>query len=297
MKSGVFKSLTIPLAIGAGILSHGWLHAAAPALKYLIALMLFLTFTRLELHARIFRPQHAALVLAQFAVAFAAYAAMLPFGPDLAMAAFMAGATPTATAAPVVTALLGGEIGFATAAVITSNLAAALFIPPLLPLVAPPEILHAGAVSVWRMLAEVLGVVALPLLAAQLLRRFAPAANERLGRLQPASFFLWAAVLAIVCAKSAHFLLDGPPKAAPAALLAIAAATAAVCAVNFTAGRLLGGRCHPLEAGQALGQKNTAFTIWISLAFINPLVSLGPTFYVVWHNLFNSWQIWRRHRK
>ena len=259
--------------------------------------MLFLTFTRLELHWRIFRPVHGALLLAQFAVALAAYAALLPFGPNLAMAGFMAGVTPTATAAPVVTALLGGEIGFATAAVIVSNLAAAVLIPPLLPLLAPPEILHAGALSVWRMLAEVLGVVALPLLAAQLLRRFAAGATERLARLQPASFFLWAAVLAIVCAKSAHFLLDGDQKVPPAVLVAITAMTAAVCAVNFTLGRLLGGRRFPLEAGQALGQKNTAFTIWIALTFINPLVSLGPTFYVVWHNLFNALQIWRRHRR
>ncbi len=297
MKSGSFKSLVIPAAIAAGILSHGWLHAAAPALKYLVALMLFLTFARLELHWRIFRPLHASLVAAQFAVALAAYAVMLPFGPDLAMAAFMAGVTPTATAAPVITALLGGEIGFATAAVIGSNLATALIVPFLLPLLVQPEIPHAGAVPVWRMLAEVLGVIALPLLASQLLRRFLPAANERLGRFQPASFFLWAAVLAIVCAKSAHFLMDGGQKVQPSILGALAGMTAAVCAVNFTLGRLLGGRRFSLEAGQALGQKNTAFTIWIALTFINPLAALGPTFYVVWHNLFNSWQLWRRHRK
>ena len=297
MKSGLSKSLAIPLAIAVGILSHGWLQAAAPALKFLIALMLFLTFTRLELRWNIFRPLHGALLAAQFAIAFAAWFLLRPFGEGLAMAAFMAAVTPTATAAPVITAMLGGEIGFATAAVMVSNLAAAAIIPLLLPLLAPPEIFHAGTPAAWLRLAEVMTVIALPLLAAQLLRHFADSAARQIARFESAAFFLWAAVLAIVCAKSAHFLLDEGQQVPLATVCVIMAVTAVICAVNFTAGRLLGGRRFRLEAGQALGQKNTAFTIWMSLAYLNPLVALGPTFYVLWHNAFNAWQLWRRSRR
>jgi hypothetical protein len=45
------------------------------------------------------------------------------------------------------------------------------------------------------------------------------------------------------------------------------------------------------EASQSLGQKNTTFTIYLALTFANPLVALGPTCYVLWHSLWNSWQL------
>jgi len=51
---------------------------------------------------------------------------------------------------------------------------------------------------------------------------------------------------------------------------------------------MLGGRNHWQEASQALGQKNLAFVIWISLTFINPLVAMGPTFYILYHHPYNS---------
>jgi BASS family bile acid:Na+ symporter len=56
---------------------------------------------------------------------------------------------------------------------------------------------------------------------------------------------------------------------------------------------VLGGREYPREASQSLGQKNTTLTIYLALAYANPLVALGPTCYVIWHNLWNSWQLHR----
>ena len=54
---------------------------------------------------------------------------------------------------------------------------------------------------------------------------------------------------------------------------------------------MIGGREFPREASQSLGQKNTSFTIYLALTYANPLVALGPTCYVLWHNLWNSWQL------
>ena len=31
----------------------------------------------------------------------------------------------------------------------------------------------------------------------------------------------------------------------------------------------------------------------MSFAFLNPLAAVGPGSYVLWQNLFNSWQLWR----
>jgi len=33
--------------------------------------------------------------------------------------------------------------------------------------------------------------------------------------------------------------------------------------------------------------------IWIALIFINPLVAMGPMFYILYHHLYNSWLIYR----
>jgi BASS family bile acid:Na+ symporter len=73
----------------------------------------------------------------------------------------------------------------------------------------------------------------------------------------------------------------------------IALTTAAICAASFALGRVIGGREFPREASQSLGQKNTSFTIYLALTYANPLVALGPTCYVLWHNLWNSWQLHR----
>ena len=67
----------------------------------------------------------------------------------------------------------------------------------------------------------------------------------------------------------------------------------AICIINFGVGALLGGRSHWQEASQSLGQKNLSFVIWISLTFINPLVAMGPMFYILYHHLYNSWSIYQ----
>lgn len=298
MNRNTIQPFVILASLTAGVLLHAHLQAFAGVVKYLLFLMLLLTFTRLEIRRDIFRPLHARLLLAQFGIALAAWALLRPFHPELAMAAFMVGVTPTATAAPVITGFLGGEVGVVAAAVFSSNLAVAVLIPFLLPCVVPPGVVApgVGAVSVWPVLQNLLGVVVLPLLLTRGSRRLLPRANDALARLRPLSFYLWAMVLIIVTAKSADFVLTHPEVPRPL-VAAMAGLALVICAANFALGRRLGGREHALEGGQSLGQKNTALTIWLSLAFVSPLVALGPTFYVVWHNLFNSWQLWRKARR
>lgn len=48
-----------------------------------------------------------------------------------------------------------------------------------------------------------------------------------------------------------------------------------------------------ITAGQALGQKNTTLAIWMASAYLNPVAALAPAAYILWQNLFNSWQLSR----
>ena len=51
-----------------------------------------------------------------------------------------------------------------------------------------------------------------------------------------------------------------------------------------------------ISAGQALGQKNTVLAIWMACTYLNPLSSVAPGSYVIWQNLFNSWQLWKKRK-
>ena len=68
--------------------------------------------------------------------------------------------------------------------------------------------------------------------------------------------------------------------------------------LQFAIGKALGRPFHRvIEAGQALGQKNTAFAIWMAYTFLNPLSSVGPGCYILWQNIINSYEIWQKRKK
>ena len=71
----------------------------------------------------------------------------------------------------------------------------------------------------------------------------------------------------------------------------IATSSLMLCTLNFWIEKLIGGQQFALEASQSLGQKNTMFTVWLAFSFLNPIVALGPMFYLLYHNLYNSYQL------
>ena len=81
-------------------------------------------------------------------------------------------------------------------------------------------------------------------------------------------------------------------------IAAIALMGLLVCIAQFSIGRFIGHYFNAtVDAGQALGQKNTAFAIWIAYTYLNPLSSVGPGCYILWQNIINSVEIWMYRRK
>jgi BASS family bile acid:Na+ symporter len=124
-----------------------------------------------------------------------------------------------------------------------------------------------------------------------------PATEHWRGRLRNAMFGLWATAMFLAMANASFYLHAHAQELDRAVLVKIAVVTAAVCAANFTLGRWLAGPGLEREGSQALGQKNTAFCIAMATAHASPLVALGPTCYVLWHNLWNSWQLHQTARR
>ena len=105
---------------------------------------------------------------------------------------------------------------------------------------------------------------------------------------------MWVFAIFLITANASEFLRHqtGLPRTV---VLEVAVASLVICIASVSLGRLIGGREFAREASQSLGQKNTTFTIYLAMTYASPLVALGPTFYVLWHNLWNSWQLHQHH--
>jgi BASS family bile acid:Na+ symporter len=286
MKPGLLRTAALVAGMVLGVLLPQ-AYAAAWAIRWLVMGMLFLVFLQTGLSHWAIRRSHVVLLVANLAMGLTAWGlGWLAGGREVALAAFFAGITPTATAAPVVVSFLRGRVEYVITAFLLTNLVIAALLPGLLPLVlgrATPDAF-----------AQVLGSVGLvvfgPMGVAWLLRTVHARAADWPQHLRNVSFGMWVLALFLVTANGSHFLrsqADLPLRT----LGQIALTTAVICAGNFALGRVIGGREFAREASQSLGQKNTSLTIYLALAYANPLVALGPTCYVLWHNLWNSWQL------
>lgn len=288
MKRSFSRTFAILLAITLGA-ALPQAHVLVGIVRWLIMTMLFLVFLQTRLSRSALRGSHIVLLLVNIGMGFAAWGlGWLIGGRDIALAAFFAGITPTAIAAPVIISFLRGRVDYVVAAFLLTNVAIAALLPLLLPFVLGRPTPEAFA----RVAGTVAFVVFLPMTLAWTVRQLHPAAGEWPTRLRNVSFGLWVTTMFLITSNASHFLRQQADTPLPI-LLKIAASSLVVCALNFAVGRTIGGREFPREASQALGQKNTAFTIYLALTYASPLIALGPTCYVIWHNLWNSWQLHR----
>ncbi|MDD3180014.1 MAG: hypothetical protein PHQ04_06635 [Opitutaceae bacterium] len=290
MKPGILRTLALLSAMVAGAFVPQ-AQAAAWAIRWLVIGMLFAVFLQTQLSRSMLHRSHGVLLVANLVMGMVGWGlGWFIGGRNVALAAFFAGITPTATAAPVVMDFLRGRVSYVVAAFVLTNLVIAAVMPGLLPYVLGQATPHVFG----HVVGSVGLVVFAPAAVAWLLRTVHPRAVEWPGRLRNVTFGAWVLALFLITANASDFLRR--QTTVPfAELVAIGAVTLLVCAANFALGRMIGGREFPREASQSLGQKNTTLTIYLALAYASPLVALGPTFYVLWHNLWNSWQL-HQHR-
>ena len=267
-------------------------HVWSGMIRWLVISMLFLVFLQARLSRSTLNQRHFVLLGANVALGFAGWlVGWLIGGREIALAAFFCGITPTAIAAPVIISFLRGRVEFVVAAFLLTNITIAALLPALLPIVlgrpTPEAFLHvSGSMGI---------VVFVPMLSAWLLRAAYPRAADWPVRLRNVSFGVWVTTIFLITSNASNFLRQ-QADAPRSVLLQIATASLLVCIGSFATGRVIGGAEFPREASQALGQKNTALTIYLALTYANPVVALGPACYVVWHNLWNSWQLHRAAR-
>jgi BASS family bile acid:Na+ symporter len=261
--------------------------------------MLFLTFCKL-------RPTdlkpcrwHAWLLLIQVGM-FSLMAALLILFPHLpgrllvesAMICFIC---PTACAAAVVCAKLGGSAAHLTSYILLINIAAALAIPLIVPLVNP----HEGQTflaAFLLVLRHVFPTLICPLLLAWLIRYTMPRLARRLQNTGDTAFYLWTIALTMAIAVTTRSIANS--NVSITTLIGIALVTLVCCWTQFTIGRRIGRSSgDQIAAGQAIGQKNTVFAIWMAYTFLTPITAIAGGCYSVWHNIFNSYQLYYRRKE
>lgn len=279
-------------------------HAAANRIvgtlqPALISAMLFLTFCKVDLsHIRLCR-WHLWLLLVQGGM-FTAIAVVLILLPQSGLRVVLEGAMlclicPTATASAVVTRKLGGDINHITTYIILINILVSLLVPALAPYVHPD-----GAMSMLTatmlIMSQVFPLLLMPLGAALIVRYFMPRLHRIVTSVPDLAFYLWAVALALAIAVSVRSLLH--THVSVETQLWLVAVSLLCCVLQFWVGRRIGSRYDDqITAGQALGQKNTVFVIWLGYTFFTPVTAIVGGFYSIWHNVINTYQLYRHEHR
>ena len=258
-------------------------------------LILFVTFCKVDF--RRLRPVGWHLWVGAFQVAFVimVVAAVLTFhiqGENLILleALLTCIIGPCAAAAAVVTAKLGGDLEEMTTYTFLSNLLTAVMVPVCFPLIDPSV-----SMGFWHafflILYKVCLVLVVPMLLAYVVKHYMHRLHQWVVGVKDLSFYLWGFSLTIVTGTTVKNIVHADTTVA--FLVVIALSGLMVCLLQFAVGRYVGHFFHRTqEAGQALGQKNTVFAIWIAYTYLNPISSVGPGCYILWQNVINSIELW-----
>ena len=353
------KDWTLPVAMTIGTVLYllfGFVPALAPAAATLgpcidvifplsVFATLLVTFAKVDFHLMHLCRWHSAVLGAQLlliaaltgGIVWAAGQEATSLPPTLlpvATALLTCIIAPCASASPVVTAKLGGDLTAMTTFVLLSAVVTAVLIPAVFPLVPP----NTGAENVIRhssfvaseaslqaervirhssfvtrhslfltaflaILQKMATVLLLPLVLGAAIRmgahhgvRLLTPIYNKIMQTPDLGFYCWAFSLAITAGVTVRNIVHSG--ASLGMLIAIALLSFAAAAVQFGIGRAIGHRMQaPIESGQAMFQKNTALAIWVAYMYLSPVASIGAGCYVLWQNIINSIELWQQQVK
>ena len=287
-----FRPYVLPLAIVLGLLLHRWCAMFSVSVPYLIFCILILTFSAVDL--RRLKPTllDLWLMLFQIVVSIGCYLIIhLLGGNDVIAEGVLIGVLcPVASSVAVISCLLGANRATVTTYTILGNLMVALVAPIAFTLIG-----HHPELGLWNgfllMFSKIGSTLALPFFVVIALQLWWPKANAAIARVNNLSFYLWALALTLTLGQTIDFIfLQGQGNWLHIAILG--GLSLLFCIIQFGCGRLIGRRYgNRIGGGQLLGQKNSAFGIWMANTFLNPMSSVFLAFYSIYQNIFNAWQM------
>lgn len=292
---GYFAFAALPLSAAT---QHAWKEAVVHYLQpMMLFCMLFLSFIKVSPKEMRPRMWHLWLLVIQagWFLAFSILAMLVKEAEwkVLAEGAMLALICPTATASAVITAKLGGSTSGVVTYLILCNLMVSLVAPAIFPLV-EPSAEHTFLWSFLTILRKVFPLLICPLFLAWVVRFCLPSLHRLLLRYPDLSFRVWTVSLALAITVTVHSIMIS--SVSVWYMVGLALISCLCCLLQFFLGKQLGSRYSKetrITAGQAFGQKNTVLIIWMGQVFLNPVTSVVGGFYSVWHNIINSYQLYK----
>lgn len=279
-----------------GVVFHEYMSYLSWMSPVLIFCMLTITFTRLNHKEFRITRFHWSLLAVQFLGCWAVYYALYFFNPIIAEGAFLCVFISTATAAPVITGMLGGSVSRLATYSLMSNMVLALTAPMFLSWIAVDRNV-VFMDSFVRICTQVIPMLVIPLALALLMRKFVPKVHHALSSHQTISFWMWAVALFIVMGNAVSFIMKQPLDQLWV-MIGLALVSLVVCCAQFYVGRKIGAYFGDKIAGaQGLGQKNTILALWLALTYLNPIISIAPAAYIAWQNIINSTQLYLKAKR
>ena len=287
------KDWILPIAMIIGVLTYKWVSHLSFLTPYLLFAMLLVTFCKISFKDIRFHPAHVWLLLIQLIFSIGLYYLLLPVNEIIAQGAMLCLIVPTATAAAVITGLLGGNVGFLTTYVLFCNVAVAIAAPVYFSLTG----VHAELSflqSVWYICQKVLPILLLPLIVAIALRHLTPKIHKAILNITQLAFYMWVFALIIVTGTTVKFISE-QSYADLKVGIGLMIVSLILCCLQFFVGRRIGRHYgDAVSAGQGLGQKNTILAIWMAQTYLHPITAIAPAGYILWQNIINSYQLYRK---
>jgi len=288
------KGYMMPVAMTLGIILHSYVGELSFLIPYLIFIMLLLTYVKLSFSEIRFSKMHLWLIVIQVLGSLGIFFGLSFINLTVAQGVMICVLAPTATSAPVIAGMLKGNVASLTAYSLISNFTVAIMAPLFFSYIGYNELPF--ITSVFQISKKIVVLLVLPFIIALLLNKVAPKTSRYLQTKSGLSFYLWSIALTVVTGRTVQFIID-QGKAQIGVEIAIGMLAFVVCGAQFWLGRRIGRKYDDTVAGgQGLGQKNTVLAIWMAQMYLNPISSVGPGSYVLWQNIINSWQVWRKRK-
>ncbi len=258
-------------------------------IRYNLMLMLFLAFIGVDFKGKVLQIDHLIVVLINLCLPLTVFFLVQWYNYDLALVAFAVSVAPTAAGAPVIAVLLKSRIDFVTISVLLTNPMAAVTVPFFLPIVANSS----GSIQLTDVLIPVFSVVFIPLLINFLVRAISYKLHQWFLSFRSIAFYLFLFNVYIASAKATDFITH-TTSTSLFFIISIGVVVMLMCLLQFLMGEFIGKQDWKMERSLSVGRKNTMFSIWVCLTFLTPVIALGPMFYILFQNIYNTWQMYRR---
>ena len=304
-----FKNWMLPIVMVLGVSIYLLLHYLSGSAEEtyigiakrvqptLISVMLFLQLAVVSPRDLKFHRWHFVCIAAQTLLfaGFALLCILLPHGnarilSESAMLCFIA---PTAVAAGVIASKIGGNISSVMTYTVMIDFLVALLIPAFIPLIHPETDVDFFP-AFFSIIKRVSSILVLPCILAWFIRYALPGLQRRLEKCVGWAFYIWGIALTLAMSLATRSLVTSG--IVWWVIICIGLISLLACIFQFWLGRWLArsyGHAESVTAGQALGQKNNGFIIWLGFTYLTPVCSVAGGLYAIWHNLVNSWELYQ----